>query len=171
MTNELRRVDTALIYPPFVRKVEALLSYCGAHGSRYVATMGYRSFSEQTQLWKQGRLTPGNIVTQAKGGQSQHNWGLAIDFVSDRLTLTDALDASWKEEDYDRLVEATIQKDIRLHSGRPYHDSGHVGWPGILTSADMLPLRENWNDQESWKLPVPERLARIWRIVDNLSNP
>lgn len=44
-------------------------------------TSGYRSFAEQNKLYAQGRTAPGKIVTNAKGGQSNHNYGLAIDYV------------------------------------------------------------------------------------------
>lgn len=44
-------------------------------------THGYRSHAEQQKLFDQGRTTPGNIVTNARPGQSIHNFGLAIDYV------------------------------------------------------------------------------------------
>ena len=40
-----------------------------------------RSFKLQDELYAQGRTKPGKIVTNAKGGQSYHNYGLAIDIV------------------------------------------------------------------------------------------
>lgn len=40
-----------------------------------------RTYAEQNALYAQGRTTPGKKVTQAKGGQSYHNFGLAIDIV------------------------------------------------------------------------------------------
>ena len=44
-------------------------------------TMGYRTIKEQNDLYAQGRTKPGNKVTNAKGGQSFHNFGLAVDLV------------------------------------------------------------------------------------------
>jgi peptidoglycan L-alanyl-D-glutamate endopeptidase CwlK len=41
---------------------------------------GLRTFAEQDALYAQGRTKPGSIVTNAKGGQSIHNYGLAVDF-------------------------------------------------------------------------------------------
>ncbi|WP_425423390.1 M15 family metallopeptidase [Shimazuella kribbensis] len=41
---------------------------------------GFRSIEEQNELYAQGRTKPGQKVTNAKGGQSYHNYGLAIDF-------------------------------------------------------------------------------------------
>jgi peptidoglycan L-alanyl-D-glutamate endopeptidase CwlK len=40
-----------------------------------------RTFAEQDALYAQGRTAPGKIVTRAKGGQSWHNYGMAIDIV------------------------------------------------------------------------------------------
>lgn len=40
-----------------------------------------RTFAEQNGLYAQGRTAPGGKVTNAKGGQSYHNYGLAIDIV------------------------------------------------------------------------------------------
>lgn len=40
-----------------------------------------RTVEEQENLWRQGRTRPGKIVTDARGGQSFHNYGLAFDVV------------------------------------------------------------------------------------------
>ncbi len=44
-------------------------------------THALRTIAEQNALYAQGRTTAGKIVTNAKGGQSFHNYGLAIDVV------------------------------------------------------------------------------------------
>lgn len=44
-------------------------------------TQGLRTIAEQNELYAQGRTKPGKIVTNAKGGSSYHNYGLAVDFV------------------------------------------------------------------------------------------
>ncbi|HEY3885716.1 MAG TPA: M15 family metallopeptidase [Vicinamibacterales bacterium] len=52
---------------------------------RYTVQQGYRSIAEQNALFAQGRNAQGQIVnkaavvTDAAGGQSPHNFGLAID--------------------------------------------------------------------------------------------
>lgn len=40
---------------------------------------GFRSVKEQDELYAQGRTKPGPIVTNAKGGRSAHQSGLAVD--------------------------------------------------------------------------------------------
>ena len=40
---------------------------------------GTRTYAEQDALYKQGRSTPGQKITNAKGGQSNHNFGIAWD--------------------------------------------------------------------------------------------
>ncbi len=40
---------------------------------------GSRTFAEQDGLYAQGRTKPGNIVTNARGGYSWHNYAVAFD--------------------------------------------------------------------------------------------
>jgi len=40
---------------------------------------GTRTYAEQTKLYNQGRSAPGSIVTNAKAGSSNHNFGIAFD--------------------------------------------------------------------------------------------
>lgn len=42
---------------------------------------GYRTVEQQDALYAQGRTESGSIVTNAKGGYSNHNFGLAFDIV------------------------------------------------------------------------------------------
>lgn len=61
-------------------KMDTLISQVEELGIRIIITEGFRSVEEQDKLYEQGRSTAGNIVTHAKGGESYHNYGLAIDF-------------------------------------------------------------------------------------------
>lgn len=61
-------------------------------------TFGLRTFAEQLALYEQGRTKPGAKVTNAKPGQSFHNYGLAIDFA----LIIDGKIASWEtNKDWD----------------------------------------------------------------------
>ena len=56
-----------------------LVNLSEASGNPVRVTQGLRTYAEQDALYAQGRTTPGPIVTNARGGQSYHNFGLAID--------------------------------------------------------------------------------------------
>lgn len=45
---------------------------------------GYRTIERQNELYAQGRTKPGRVVTNAKGGESYHNFGVAVDFVFEK---------------------------------------------------------------------------------------
>jgi hypothetical protein len=62
----------------FINRVEIEL------GIKLRVTDGLRSFEKQNTLYAKGRTLPGQIVTNAKGGESYHNYGLAIDVVEIR---------------------------------------------------------------------------------------
>lgn len=50
-----------------------------AFGYEYKAISGNRTWEEQAKLYAQGRSSPGKIVTNAKPGYSNHNFGVAVD--------------------------------------------------------------------------------------------
>ena len=48
-------------------------------GIKLIIVQGLRTYEEQNKLYAKGRTASGSIVTKAKGGQSNHNFGVAID--------------------------------------------------------------------------------------------
>ena len=65
---------------PEVRPIaRALVQKAALNGIRIKVISGFRSYAEQDALYAQGRTTPGNIVTNAKAGYSNHNFGIAFD--------------------------------------------------------------------------------------------
>lgn len=58
---------------------EIVNALTGSAMCRFAYTL--RTFAEQDALYAQGRTKAGVKVTNAKGGQSYHNYGLAIDIV------------------------------------------------------------------------------------------
>lgn len=75
-------------------------------------TDGFRSFEKQDELYEQGRTKPGAIVTNARGGQSYHNYGLAFDVVD--------LELLWDGADWETIGE--IGKSFGFEWG------GDWGW-------------------------------------------
>ena len=84
----------------------------------YIAIpQAFRSFEEQDKIYAQGRTTPGEKVTNAKGGQSWHCYGLAIDIVPVK---------NGKELwNYDYSKFESISKKYGLTWGHHWHDEDH----------------------------------------------
>ena len=67
-------------------------------------TQSLRCFKEQDELYAIGRTKSGKKVTNAKGGQSIHNYGLAVDI----CLIIDGKTASWdtvKDWDNDKVAD------------------------------------------------------------------
>ncbi len=80
-----------------------------------------RTWAEQDKLYEQGRTSPGNIVTKAKGGESLHNFGLAIDVVEIKNGK-----AIWNNPNWNRI--AVLGKQIGFTWGgdwKSFKDKPH----------------------------------------------
>ena len=62
-------------------KVQQFLDKAKAEGIDLLVTSTYRDNESQNALYAQGRTTGGSKVTNAKAGQSFHNWRCAVDVV------------------------------------------------------------------------------------------
>lgn len=62
-----------------------------------------RTFAEQDALFAQGRTKAGKIITRARGGQSYHNFGLAIDFC---LLIDKNNDWIYEEASWDNVKDS-----------------------------------------------------------------
>lgn len=159
-TSNFRRIDLDLLYPAFLEKVLDAVAACEARGAHYIATRGYDTYGAQMALWAQGRTKPGPVVTNAKGGQSQHNFGLAVDFAR---VMPDGK-VSWDAADYQPLIEEVEKRG--LHSGRGYKDVPHVGWPGLVNAEQLLPLHLAWEKSQDTALGTLDRLKEVWKAVE-----
>ena len=61
---------------PYAR---ALVTRAAAAGIQVKIISGTRTYAEQEALYAQGRTKPGKRVTNARGGYSNHNFGIAFD--------------------------------------------------------------------------------------------
>lgn len=60
---------------------EKFIEKCKSQNIDVLITSTYRDGASQDALYAQGRTTAGKIVTNARAGQSYHNWRVAFDFV------------------------------------------------------------------------------------------
>lgn len=115
-----------------------------ALGINVQISAGLRDNAEQARLYNQGRTTPGNIVTNARAGYSNHNFGLAVDYflVSNDGTvghwdITRDMNASGVA---DWLEVANIAKSLGFAWGgdwTSFRDYPHIEMTGGLSTAQL----------------------------------
>ena len=69
------------LHPDVRKRADKFVAACKATGIALLVTSTLRDKECQNALYAKGRTAPGRIVTNAKGGQSWHNYGLALDIV------------------------------------------------------------------------------------------
>ena len=97
----------AKLHPLVREEVTKIVNECNDNltgRAKVRIAQGLRTLEEQQQLYNQGRITSGKKVTNAKPGQSIHNYGLAVDIV----LIIDGKTASWdtaKDWDNDKVAD------------------------------------------------------------------
>lgn len=71
--------------------VRAVIKEMHAAGILVGIAQGFRSKELQDSLYAKGRTEPGPIVTNARGGQSNHNYGVAVDLFQFSKDGTEAI--------------------------------------------------------------------------------
>lgn len=110
-TITLSRIE--LLHPALRAEARSIYNeICAALTGRAICRFSHtlRTAAEQDALYAQGRTAPGRIVTNARAGESMHNYGLAVDIVL--LVDTDGNgtfeSASWETDrdfDGDRVAD------------------------------------------------------------------
>lgn len=75
------RNNTALLHPVLKERIDAGKRVLKEKGIVLYEFETYRDSARQNDLYESGRLKGGAIVTNARAGQSLHNYGLACDLV------------------------------------------------------------------------------------------
>jgi peptidoglycan LD-endopeptidase CwlK len=115
-------------------------------------TQGLRTFAEQDALYAQGRTKPGKIVTRAKGGQSIHNFGFAVDIC---LIINNTV-ASWDTtKDWDNDQIADWYECVKIFAKNGYE------WGGNWKTSKDLPHfdKKGFND---WR-----KLSKLKKDTNN----
>ena len=90
------------LLPEVADKCQAHIDACATERIDLLITCTLRDFEQQTALYQQGRTAPGGIVTNARAGDSAHNYGRAYDVVPMRNgkpvwgTIADMDAALWR---------------------------------------------------------------------------
>lgn len=74
--NDTSEERLSQVHPELSRRIHQLADLLSFP---IIITQGLRTYQQQDALYAQGRTTPGKVVTEAKGGYSMHNFGMAVD--------------------------------------------------------------------------------------------
>ena len=112
--------------PNFINQVnECFIPTAAVYGYTLRIVSGFRSMAEQQQIYDQGKLEDGHIVSEAPPGHSLHNYGFAVDIV-DR----------WKGYDINWPELVAIGAYCGLDNGG-VGDYPHFEYRGGLTTDDF----------------------------------
>lgn len=142
LTMESDDLPTEL-HPVVKERSNQLIQQSAAKGIVIVITDDFRSMEDQDALYEKGRSAEGNIVTHARGGESFHNFGLAIDFAIKTPTENIIWDMQYDgnqngKSDWNEVVE--LAKELGFEWGgdwASFKDYPHLQMNFGLTLADL----------------------------------
>lgn len=132
------------LHPSVREEVTRIIAQCDialTGKAKIRISQGLRTFQEQDDLYAQGRTKPGKKVTNAKAGQSVHNYGFAVDIV----LIIDGKIASWETtKDWDNDKVADWYECVKIFALNGWE------WGGNWKTFKDLPHfdKRNFND---WK--------------------
>jgi peptidoglycan LD-endopeptidase CwlK len=128
----------------------SLVHKAAQNGINIKVISGLRSYAEQDALYAQGRTKPGRIVTKARGGYSNHNFGIGFD-----IGVFEGSKYLGESVKYDAV--GALGMDLGLEWGgswKSFEDQSHFQlrptWAQALSEKDMLAqLRARVEDGKS----------------------
>jgi len=109
-------------------------------GTYWAPYSGIRSFDEQAKLYESGRTRPGRIVTNARPGDSAHNWGCATDWAEFRPEYKNS--EAWDHADWGHYRESV--KESGLDWGGDWNRDGVTQKGENDFPHCQLPLKKSW---------------------------
>jgi peptidoglycan L-alanyl-D-glutamate endopeptidase CwlK len=128
-----RSLDELL--PEVKERVEHFVNLCKDNGIDLLVTSTYRDHESQQALYEQGRTTAGKVVTNAKAGDSWHNWRCAVDVVPliNGKPNWDGSDPVWT-----KIGELGEQAGLEWAGRwRTFKELAHFQYTGGLTLTDL----------------------------------
>jgi len=128
------------LLPHIKVRVEKFIELCDEEGIDLLITSTYRDNESQEALYEQGRTRPGKIVTNAKPGESWHNYRCAVDVVPlvNGKPNWDGSDPIWQT-----IGELGEQAGLEWAGRwRTFKELAHFQYTGGLTLADLKAGKE-----------------------------
>jgi peptidoglycan L-alanyl-D-glutamate endopeptidase CwlK len=122
------------VQPTFANLLIELKKHYQEKGLEVKYISGTRTYAEQDAIYAEGRTKPGPIRTKARGGESNHNFGIAVDvglFLPDGRYLGDT--------PFYRDIGKIVATFPTLEWGGDWKfiDEPHIQWRTGLTMAQM----------------------------------
>ena len=130
------------LHPKIQNDVRAFINTAEDRGIFLRLTSGARTFAEQEKIYNQGRTTAGKIVTNAKAGDSIHNYNLAFDVVE----MQDKKTPIWRNDNWATIGE--IGKSFGFEWGgdwRSFKDLPHFQ---KMFGNSLAMLKQRYNSGE-----------------------
>ena len=138
------------LHPAVRSEVEKIINECDrilTGRAKVRITQGLRTSAEQDSLYAQGRTTPGKKVTNAKGGQSVHNYGFAVDI----CLIIDGKAASWETtKDWDNDGIADWQEVVKVFARHGWNWGGNWNTFKDMPHFDKIGF-DNWRTLQQKK--------------------
>ncbi|NHQ88538.1 M15 family metallopeptidase [Iodobacter sp. HSC-16F04] len=122
--------DWSQLDPQFVQTVLQIMKKMTERGYPLALLEGYRSPERQDDL-----ISQANVVTKAKGGQSKHQYGLAVDLapMKDGKIIISERDP-WAFAAYQALGEEAVAAGLTWGGVWSFKDYGHIEKAGSLAA-------------------------------------
>jgi peptidoglycan L-alanyl-D-glutamate endopeptidase CwlK len=134
------------VHPELGKRIRDLIDAFAQRGTQVEVVQGLRTFAEQDALYAQGRSKPGPRVTNARGGQSNHNYGLAVDlcpFVNGKPDFT-------ANATFVAIGAEAVKRGLEWGGNwKKFIDKPHVQLPG-MTIADCSRLYKKGGLEAVW---------------------
>lgn len=127
------------VQPAFRALMAAAREVAAKHGLTVEAISGLRTYAAQDDLYAQGRTRPGRIVTKAKAGYSNHNFGIALDMALFRgRSYVDADEPALAGRVYAEIAKWAGELGIAWGGDwKGFKDTPHYEYKTGLTMAQM----------------------------------
>lgn len=153
------------LYPYFHDLIIPAVELCQKQGMAIYIFEGYRTYQRSDWLYAQGRTRPGNIVTNARGGFSAHNFGFAVDLVFDGDSR-DGIQWSW-DGDYHHTKYSQVAKTV-LGAAKGIEWAGN--WVHFKeTPHFQLTVPYQWHQLDA--LYDAGGLKKVWAELDSHFKP
>lgn len=167
LTKANRKLDVTGMNKDVAQRVRAVITAMHMQGIYVCVAQGYRSKEAQDALYAQGRTAPGSIVTNAKGGFSNHNYGVAVDLA---MYTNDGANVIWTvDNNFRKIVTAMKMYGFKWGGDwKSFKDNPHFELFNVVGGEKIVDLPD-LNSNPAPSAPSNGIIGQVEVIVDNLN--